>query len=85
MTSLFAHDDAVGTSLSDAQDEFEEAAALCRFARAMIGGDVSEEEIVDELTARNIEASAEHIGLVRAAIDRQSGRAVPPAQDDGEQ
>lgn len=79
MTSLFAHDDAAGASLSDAQDEFEEAAALCRFARAMIGGDVSEDEIVDELNARNIEPSAEHIGLVRAAIERQAGRALPPS------
>lgn len=71
MTSLFSHDDAVGVSLSAAQNEIEEAAVLCRFARAMIGGEVSEEEIVDELIARDIEVSAEHIGLVRAAIDRQ--------------
>ncbi len=84
MTSLFAHDDAAGITLSDAETEFEEAAALCRFARAMIGGDVTEEEIIDELTARRIEPTPEHVDLVRAAIDRQAGRAAP-AQDDGEQ
>lgn len=85
MTNPFAHDDAAGTTLSDARDEFEEVAALCRFARAVIGGDVTEEEIVAELTTRDIEPSAEHIALVRAAMERQAGRGIPPAQgDDGE-
>lgn len=77
MTSLFAHDDAAGTSLAGVETEIDEAANLLRFARAVIGGEVTDEEIVDELTERELEATPEVVAQVRAAIEGQARRALP--------
>lgn len=66
MTNIFSDPDAVGVNLAADNTELEAVATVCIFAREIVGGEVTDEDITDELEARGIHTSA--VAIVREMI-----------------
>ena len=78
MTSIFSHDDAVGTTFAHDSDEFARIANTIWFAMALTKdhSPVTDEEIARLLNNHSTEASDENISRVRSELAKFEARAV---------
>lgn len=69
MTSLFSHDNAVGTTLHGVDDLFKAIARICRWAADVVGlEEPTDSNIATALEAEGLEATSESVAAVRSAL-----------------
>lgn len=69
MTSLFAHDDAVGTTLHGTNEPIKAAARICRWAADVVGlEEPTDQNIRTALEAEGLATISENVVAVRLAL-----------------